>query len=89
MLTPRLSENMVVRPKVLILEALLSAEAGGSKKAPDHLTWPVITLYPLVSADTLQTRLLAESIGVSFLNQMTPKSFNLYHYRAVNASVVD
>jgi len=61
-----------------------SVEAGDFKKAPDHLTWPVITQYPLGSADTLLTLPPAEFIGVSFSKKMTPKSFKKYPYLAAN-----
>ena len=64
---------------------LPSVEAGGFKKAPDHLTWPVITQYPLVSADTQLTLPPAESIVVSFLKEMTPTSFKQYPCLADNA----
>jgi hypothetical protein len=70
-------------------ETLLSVEAGDFNKVPDHLTWPVITLYPLDSADTLLTLPQAKHIVVSFLNKMTPTSFSLSHFLAVNASVAD
>jgi hypothetical protein len=80
---------MVIRPNLQTHALRLSVEAGDFNKVPDHLTWPVITLYPLDSADTQPTRLLAESIVVSFLNQMTPTSFNLYHYHAANALAAD
>ncbi|WNK13177.1 MAG: hypothetical protein [Microvirus sp.] len=76
---------MVIRPNLQMLAPHLNVGAGDSKKVPDHLTWPVITLYPLDSADTQPTRLQAESIVVSFLNQMTPTYNNLYLYPAVNA----
>jgi len=67
-------------------DQLLSVGAGGSKKAPDHLTWPVITLYPLVSADIQLTLPPAKHIVVSFLNKMIPTSFNPYHYLVGNVS---
>jgi len=51
---------------------LRSAEAGDSNKVPDHLTWPVITLYPLDSADIQLTLPPAKHIVVSFLKQMIP-----------------
>ena len=81
----RPSENMVVRQKAPTCANLPSVEAGDSKKVPVHLTWPVITLYPLVSADTLPTRPPAESIVVSFLKEMIPTSFKKYPCLVDNA----
>ena len=72
------------RQNRLMSDQALSVEAGDFNKVPDHLTWPVITLYPLDSADTLLTLPPAKSIVVSFLNKMTPTLFKSYHYLAVN-----
>ena len=44
----RASESMVEKQKAQMCAQLPSVEAGDSKKVPVHLTWPVITLYPLV-----------------------------------------
>ena len=81
---PKLLENTDIRLNLLMSVTLLSVEAGDSKKVPVHLTWPAFTLYPLVSADSLLTRLLAESFVVSFSKQMIPTSFNLSHFHAAN-----
>ena len=83
----RPSESMVKKQKAQTCAQLPSVEAGDSKKVPVHLTWPAFTLYPLASADTLLTRLLAESFVVSFLKQMIPTSFNLSHFHAANVLV--
>jgi endonuclease/exonuclease/phosphatase family metal-dependent hydrolase len=64
---------------------LPSVEAGDFNKVPDHLTWPVITQYPLDSADTLLTLPPAESIVVSFSKEMIPTSFKKYPCLADNA----
>ena len=81
--------SMVKKQKAQMCALHPSVEAGDSKKVPVHLTWPVFTLYPLDSADTLLTLPPAKHIVVSFLKQMTPTSFNLSHYLAVNASDAD
>jgi hypothetical protein len=86
---PKLSVGTESLQKAPTCAQLPSVEAGGFKKAPDHLTWPVITLYPLDSADTQLTLLQAKSIVVSFLNKMTPTLFKPYHYPVVNVSAVD
>jgi len=81
---PKPLENTDIRLNLLMSVTLPSVEAGDSKKVPVHLTWPAFTLYPLDSADSLLTRLLAESFVVSFLNKMTPISFNQSLFLAVN-----
>jgi len=85
----RPSESMEKKLKAPTCAHLPSVEAGDSKKVPVHLTWPVITLYPLDSADTLLTLPPAKHIVVSFLKQMTPTLFNLSHFLVVNASAAD
>ena len=40
-------ENTAIKLNRLMSDHLLSVEAGDSKKVPVHLTWPVITQYPL------------------------------------------
>ena len=80
----RPSENMVVRPKAQMCAQLPSVEAGDSKKVPVHLTWPVITLYPLDSADIQLTLPPAKHIVVSFSNKMIPTSFKTSLCRAAN-----
>ena len=78
-------ENMVVRLKAQMCAHLPSVEAGDSKKVPVHLTWPVITQYPLVSADIQLTLPQAKHIDVSFLNKMIPISFKKFPCLADNA----
>ena len=81
----RPSESMVKKPKAQTCAMLPSVEAGDSKKVPVHLTWPVITQYPLVSADIQLTLPRAKHIVVSFLNKMTPISFKKFPCLVDNA----
>ena len=83
---PKPLENTDTRLNLLISVTLPSVEAGDSKKVPDHLTWPVFTLYPLGSADIQLTLPLAKHIVVSFLNKMTLTSFNQSLFLAANVS---
>ena len=80
-------ESMVKKLKAQMGALLPSVEAGDSKKVPVHLTWPVITLYPLVSADILLTLPPAKHIVVSFLNKMIPTLSKTSPCRAANVLV--
>ena len=80
----RPSESMVKKLKAQTCAQLPSVEAGDSKKVPVHLTWPVITLYPLVSADIKLTLPQAKHIVASFSNKMTPTLFKTSLCRAAN-----
>ena len=82
----RPSESMVKKLKEQTCVLHPSVEAGDSKKVPVHLTWPVITRYPLDSADTLLTLPQAKHIVASFLNKMTPTLFKTSPYPAANVS---
>jgi endonuclease/exonuclease/phosphatase family metal-dependent hydrolase len=84
----KLSVGMESLQKAQMCALLPSVEAGDFNKVPDHLTWPVITLYPLDSADIQLTLPPAKSIVVSFLNKMTPTSFKPYHCHVGNVSAV-
>ena len=78
-------ESMVKKLNAQMCAHLPSVEAGDSKKVPVHLTWPVISLYPLDSADILLTLPLAKHIAVSFSKKKTPTLYKLYLYHAADA----